>query len=64
MILSQNDANITCFLGFAKAMHIPNSKRYVMERKGFMGYLKKGSACKLSSYGHEQYFFNSLNQNN
>jgi hypothetical protein len=45
-------------------MHIPNSKRYVMERKGFMGYLKKGSACKLSSYGHEQYFFNSLNQNN
>ncbi len=28
-----------------------------MEPKGFMGYLKRNSACKLSSFGHEQYPF-------
>jgi hypothetical protein len=26
-----------------------------MEPKGFMGYPKKGNACELNSYGHEQY---------
>ncbi len=35
-----------------------------MEPKGFMGYLEGGSACELSSYGHEDYPSNSLNQNN
>ncbi len=30
-----------------------NSKRYVMEPKGFMGYPNRSSACELSSYGHE-----------
>ncbi len=30
-----------------------------MEPIGFMGYPEKGSACELSSYGHEQYPFNS-----
>jgi hypothetical protein len=64
MILTQNDANIVCFLSFVRAMHLPNSKRYVMEPKSFMGYLKRGSACELSSYGHEQYPFDNLNQNN
>jgi len=29
-----------------------------------MGYLKRGSACKLSSFGHEQYPSNNPNQNN
>jgi len=32
-----------------------------MEPKGFMGYLKKGSACELNSYGHEQYPFDNMN---
>jgi hypothetical protein len=39
---------------------LPNSKRYVMEPKGFMGYLEKGNACELNSFGHEQYPFNNL----
>jgi len=26
-----------------------------MEHKGFMGYLERGIACELSSYGHEEY---------
>ncbi len=43
---------------------LPNSKKYVMEPKGFMGYLKRGNACELSSFGHEQYPSDNLNQNN
>jgi hypothetical protein len=35
-----------------------------MEPKGFMGYPKWGSAYELSIFGHEQYPFNSPNQNN
>ncbi len=35
-----------------------------MELKGFMGYTKKGNACELSTYGHEQYPSDNLNQNN
>jgi hypothetical protein len=35
-----------------------------MEPKGFMGYPKRGSACELSTSMHEQYPFDSLNQNN
>ncbi len=35
-----------------------------MEPKGFMGYLKRGSACELSTSKHEQYPSNNLNQNN
>ncbi len=35
-----------------------------MEPKGFMGYPKKGSACELNSFGHEQYPFDYPNQNN
>ncbi len=41
-----------------------NSKIYVMEPKGLMGYPKRGSACELSSFRHEQYPSNSPNQNN
>jgi len=35
-----------------------------MESKGFMGYPKRGNACELSTYGHEQYPLDNLNQNN
>ncbi len=35
-----------------------------MEPKGFMGYPKRGSACELSTFGHEQYPSDSSNQNN
>jgi hypothetical protein len=42
---------------------LPNSKKYVMEPKGFMGYLKRCSACELSTSRHEQYPSDKLNQN-
>jgi hypothetical protein len=42
----------------------PSFKIYVMEPKGFVGYPNRGIAHALSSYGHEQYPFDSLNQNN
>jgi hypothetical protein len=35
-----------------------------MEPNVFLGYLKKGIASVLSSFGHEQYPSNSLDQNN
>jgi hypothetical protein len=35
-----------------------------MESKGFMGDMKRGNACELNIFGHEQYPFNSPNKNN
>ncbi len=35
-----------------------------MEPKEFMGYSKRGSACELNTFGHEQYPSDNLNQNN
>ncbi len=35
-----------------------------MEPKSFMGYSKRGSACELNIFGHEQYPFDNSNQNN
>ncbi len=65
MILSQNDVDIIFLLSFAKGLQYPSKfQRYVMEPKSFMGYLKRGTACELSSYGHEQYPFDNSNQNN
>ncbi len=32
---------------------LPNSNKYVMEPKGFMRYLKRGSACELSNFWHQ-----------
>jgi hypothetical protein len=31
----------------------PSFKIYVMEPKGFLGYLKKGIASALNNFGHE-----------
>jgi hypothetical protein len=39
-------------------------QKYVMEPKGFMGNPKRGIACELNIYGHEQYPSNSSNKNN
>ncbi len=39
-------------------------KRHVVEPNVFLGYLVKGIAGVLNSLGHEQYPFDSLNQNN
>jgi hypothetical protein len=35
-----------------------------MDLNVFLGYLERGIACSLSIFGHEQYPFNSLDQNN
>jgi len=42
----------------------PCVKRYVMEPNVFLGYPKRGIACLMSLSRHEQYPFNSLDQNN
>jgi hypothetical protein len=42
----------------------PHVKKYVMEPNVFMGYLEKGIACLFILFGHEQYPFDSLYQNN
>ncbi len=39
---------------------LPSFKRYVMEPKGFMGYLERGIACELNSFGQQHYPFDSL----
>jgi hypothetical protein len=41
-----------------------NFKRYVIKLKGFLGYPTRGIACALSIPMHEQYPYNSLDQNN
>jgi hypothetical protein len=42
----------------------PHVKRYVMQPNVFLGYFEKGIACSLNLFGHEQYPFNNLDQNN
>jgi len=42
----------------------PCVKRYVMEPNVFLIYLKRGIACLVSPFGHEQDPSNSLDQNN
>ncbi len=42
----------------------PCVKIYVMEPNVFVGYLQRALACSLNFCGHEQYPFNSLDQNN
>jgi len=39
-------------------------KRYVMEPNVFMEYFERGITSVLNSFGHEQYPFNNLDQNN
>jgi hypothetical protein len=43
---------------------LTNFKRYVIKPKGLLGYPTKGIACALSIPKHEQYLFDSLDQNN
>jgi hypothetical protein len=43
---------------------LPHVKIYVVEPNVFMGYLERDIACSLSLFGHEQYPYNSLDQNN
>jgi hypothetical protein len=52
--------------GFLVRLHNtpPCVKRYVMEPNVFLGYLKRGIVGGLSSFGHEQYPFDGLDQNN
>jgi hypothetical protein len=39
-------------------------KRYVMKPNVFLEYPKRGIACLVNPYGHEQYPINTLDQNN
>jgi hypothetical protein len=39
-------------------------KKYVIKPKWFLGYFERGNACALNILMHEQYLFDSLNQNN
>jgi hypothetical protein len=50
------------FIGLRNTL--PCVKIYVMEPDVSLGYPKRGIACLVSPYGHEQYHFNSLDQNN
>jgi hypothetical protein len=43
---------------------LPYVKIYVMEPNVFLGYLKRGIACLMNPFGHEQYPSNSLDRNN
>jgi hypothetical protein len=52
------------FIPYFSHNTFPRVKRYVMEPNVFLGYLERGNACLLNLFGHEQYPFNSLDQNN
>jgi hypothetical protein len=42
----------------------PHVKIYVMEPNVFLGYIDRGIVCLVNPFGHEQYLFNSMDQNN
>jgi len=35
-----------------------------MEPNVFLGYIDRGIVCLVNPFGHEQYLFNSMDQNN
>jgi hypothetical protein len=56
---------IIFFVNFDKTMQYPfEFQIYVMKPNVFLGYLKRGIARSLSPSRHEQYPFDSLDQNN
>jgi hypothetical protein len=65
MILSQNGVGIAFLLSFIRVMqYVSKFQNIFMEPKGFIEYPKRGISCELSSFGHEQYPFDNLNQSN
>jgi len=65
LVTKYPNAGIGFLVGFDRAIqYFPCVKRYGMEPNVFMGYLEKGIVGVLSSFGHEQYPFDSLYQNN
>jgi hypothetical protein len=57
--------SLLVFIGLHNTL--PCVKIYVMEPNVFLGYLKRGIACLMNPFGHEQYEqypSNSLDQNN
>jgi hypothetical protein len=65
LIIEYPIEGIIFLIGFVGLCNtLPHVKIYVMEHNVFLGYLKRGVACSLNLFGHEQYLFNSLDQNN
>ncbi len=54
--------SLSIFIGLRNTP--PHVKIYVMEFNVFIGYPKRGIACLVNPYGHEQYPSNNLDQNN
>jgi hypothetical protein len=56
---------LVSLLVFIELCNTPSRvKIYVMEPNVFLGYLKRGIACLMNPSRHEQYPYNSLDQNN
>jgi hypothetical protein len=57
---------IDVLVGFDRAMQYPSStcQKNVMKLNVFLRDLKKGIACLVNPFGHEQYPSNNLDQNN
>ncbi len=61
----QYDVVIAFLLGFGKAMQYPSQfQKICYEAQRIFKIRKDGNACALSSFGHEEYPIDSLNQNN
>jgi hypothetical protein len=54
--------SLLVFIGLCNTF--PCVKIYVVEPDVSLGYSKRGIACLVNPYGHEQYHFNSSDQNN
>jgi hypothetical protein len=56
---------LVSLLVFIELCNTPSRvKICVMEPNVFLGYLKRGIACLVNPFRHEQYLYNSLEQNN
>ncbi len=63
LIIKYVSEGIGFLVGFGRVT-LSHVKRYVMEPNVFLGYFKRGIVGVLTNFGHEQYPFKSLNQNN
>jgi hypothetical protein len=65
LIIEYPNEGISFLVGFGRVVQCPSHvKRYVMETYLFLGYFERGITRSLSLFGHEQYPFNYLDQNN
>ncbi len=65
LIIEYLNEGISFLVGFGRVTQYPSMCQKINYGTNvFLGYIKRGIACSLNLFGHEQYPFDNLDQNN